>query len=706
MQPLDAVPWAELEHAYGAAVDVPDWIRTLAAGGPPAERAAGEFSAALHHQGSYFPATPVAVPYLVDALRQPGAARVTILYLLAELSAAHIEDVEIGFDPYTFRSDNDYFDYPEAQKSIAAVRAGYATYLPLLGDADPSVRAAAAYLIVGCPDATAPARSDLLARVHTEPDPVVRASHVLALGRLGVSPHELAALREDPDGAVRAAVAIVRTRLDPRSTDNLGSLVDAASVETPETVWGVPGLLAARAIAELARVRPADAEAVLRAALDRRLAAGHRPIDADEWYTGRPTHLARSRDQVLRALVTVLTPLVFGDLATRERLATRDEVTAAQSAVLRWTVDFHLQLPVRAIPWFDPERMRRFLDAPDGPLERPLTVARNGTAETAPTWFWLCAVDDLSPDGVRDALLEQRTPQELVALARDALGGAYVADPMLGSRRVALLGEVVTALASEVESALTAWARELGDDPRGDLAAFVVMPLATLARARGEVLDESFDAAIAASLGPEGRDWLLEPLSVERRTRILPRLRSGHALNRLLHYGDPDEVARRVVSALATRPPGENQPRAGDLLRALGVAAAAPLRAALDRGDLADPRLFADVLAEIEGRAEHVVSIVATTAGLILRLSDPGGQRLAEVAAPRHPRHDDLTPLVAALPAPGETRLSLEAEPDLDHATVYRLQQLFGEFLVRSVRAGGSTLSSAPGGTTLTYGSG
>jgi hypothetical protein len=715
MQPLDAVPWADLQHAYGSAVDVPDWIRALSDGVPHASGAASEFRAAMLHQGSYFPATPVAVPYLIDALRQPGAGRPEILYLLADLSGAHVDDELTEFNPDTFWSVKDYFGYPEARDSIAAVQAGYAVYLPLLGDADPDVRAAAAYLIVACPSAEL-ARADLLARVRTEPDPAARASQVLALGRLGAS-DGLTALRDDPDEGVRAAVAIERTRLaatlpagrlasSPEIADDLESLVGAACTEV-SFPWGVPGLLAARAIAELARVRPADAEHVLRAALDLRLAAGHRPMDHRQAVRGpRPTALARSRDDVLTALVSVLTPLVFGNLAKRERPATRDELTEPQAAMLRWTVEYNLAIPVRAAPWFDAERMRRYLDPPAGPLERPLTVTRDGKAETAPTWFWLFEVDRQSPDGVADALIAQRTPEELVALTRDAFGGDYTG-PETARRRLDLLGELLKPHLSVVEPLLTAWARDLGDAPLGDEATLVVVHLATLARSRGDVLDESYDALIAASLGPKDRDWLLEQLPTQRRTDVLARLRGAYSLRRLLHLGDADEVARRVVAALAERTHDDIVHRimTGDLLRALGPAAEPALRAALARGGVGDPALFADVLAELEGRAEHIVSVVEAADGLVLRLSAPDGELLAEVTTPPHPKHDDLTPLIAALPEPERVRLHVQAEPDFEYSTEYRLQRLLGEFRVRSVSTRRSTLITAPAeGSTLTYG--
>jgi hypothetical protein len=676
VQPLDAVPWADLEDAYGAAVDVPDWIRTLAAGGPDASRAASDFRGALLHQGSYYPATPVAVAYLVDALRHEGSARVEILYLLADAGGG--PDLSSDDDD----DDDDGDDYPEERATIVAVRAGHPAYLALLGDPDPAVRAAAAYLIVGCPEAHGAARADLLSRVSSESDPMARANQVFALGHLG-EVSALAALANDPDEVVRAAVAIERARFGTIGLDELESLVDAACVEPAYQVWGgvVLGELAAWSLMDLGRSQPTRAEEALRTAIDRRL-AGHRPID--------------HRDRALSALINAYTPLVFGDLTDQERPATREQLTPRQTAVLRWTVDFGLHVPVRAVPWSDPERMRRFLDPPDGPLERPLTVTREGTTRTAPTWFWLQEVEQQSYDGVREALSAQRTAAELVALARDALTHRY-AHPLAKLRQVPLLGELIDPFLSRVEPELWDWARDLGDSPRPDEAAFVISRLASLARARGDVLDESFDASIAVALESDDLEWLLEVLPPERRPAVLARLRGGYRLRRLLHLADPGEVARRIVATVVSQPDaGMEGTAAGALLRTLGPAAAAPIRAALASGGVADPPLLTDILAEIEGRAEHVVTVQATVAGLLLRLSTPDGELLAEITAPHHPKHDDLAPLVGQLPEPRRVRLRLRTEPHLDDSIEYRLQHLLAEFPVRSVSTAGSTVTMRP----------
>jgi hypothetical protein len=66
---IDAVPWANLRHAFGAATDLPARIRALAAKDRDERQAAlKELFARLVHQGSVFDATPRAVPFLFELL--------------------------------------------------------------------------------------------------------------------------------------------------------------------------------------------------------------------------------------------------------------------------------------------------------------------------------------------------------------------------------------------------------------------------------------------------------------------------------------------------------------------------------------------------------------------------------------------------------------------------------------------------------------
>lgn len=62
---IDAQPWADLQHAYGSAADVPDCLRALAGESEEAaSEAISELYGSILHQGSVYEATARAVPYL------------------------------------------------------------------------------------------------------------------------------------------------------------------------------------------------------------------------------------------------------------------------------------------------------------------------------------------------------------------------------------------------------------------------------------------------------------------------------------------------------------------------------------------------------------------------------------------------------------------------------------------------------------------
>ncbi|MFH8381551.1 hypothetical protein ACH4E7_11480 [Kitasatospora sp. NPDC018058] len=89
---LDAHPWASVSHAYGPAEDLPDLLRALAEGGGDAEEAISELYSCILHQGTVFPASTDAVPYLARiaaAAAEHGAAE--ILRLLGGLAESDDE---------------------------------------------------------------------------------------------------------------------------------------------------------------------------------------------------------------------------------------------------------------------------------------------------------------------------------------------------------------------------------------------------------------------------------------------------------------------------------------------------------------------------------------------------------------------------------------------------------------------------------------
>jgi hypothetical protein len=75
LEGLDAIDWSSLTHAHGPADDVPGLLRSLRSQDADVRLQA---SAALHetiwHQGSVYPASAAAVPFLLELLTDPGTA--------------------------------------------------------------------------------------------------------------------------------------------------------------------------------------------------------------------------------------------------------------------------------------------------------------------------------------------------------------------------------------------------------------------------------------------------------------------------------------------------------------------------------------------------------------------------------------------------------------------------------------------------------
>ncbi|MGL6076229.1 MAG: hypothetical protein ACRC8S_18905 [Fimbriiglobus sp.] len=81
---LDSIPWNEYDHAYGPASDVPRDIRGLVSSDPEIrEEAAWNLSGSIYHQGTLYPATTIAVPFLVGiASNDQLPDRVPLMQLL------------------------------------------------------------------------------------------------------------------------------------------------------------------------------------------------------------------------------------------------------------------------------------------------------------------------------------------------------------------------------------------------------------------------------------------------------------------------------------------------------------------------------------------------------------------------------------------------------------------------------------------------
>ncbi|MHA6760229.1 hypothetical protein [Streptacidiphilus sp. PAMC 29251] len=161
---LDQIPWAELDHAYGSAADVPACLRALA--GPDEEAAAQaeqELWSSIVHQGSVYEATAYAVPYLAR-LAAAGVRRADLLGLLGAIAES---------------ADERGVTVPGAPRT--AVTEQLPLLVPLLADGEPAVRQCALWAVAQCrPAPGTPALEALAERWRAETDQVVRADLLTA----------------------------------------------------------------------------------------------------------------------------------------------------------------------------------------------------------------------------------------------------------------------------------------------------------------------------------------------------------------------------------------------------------------------------------------------------------------------------------------------------------------------------------------------
>ncbi|WP_239096963.1 HEAT repeat domain-containing protein [Asanoa ferruginea] len=194
---LDAIAWGELSHAYGSAHDTPGMLRQ--AGSENSEVASEAISylrGSIFHQGTVYPATVTAVPFLAELAAGAADRRAEFVWMLGMLA-------------------DDRHAYGDAFVRVRAAVTGQLQLLvALLDDADPQVREAAAYATAKAGVTAEP----LWRRWAVEDDSAARATLALALGEVDSAAAETvlgdAALHGNPQVRVAAAVALLRAGLD------------------------------------------------------------------------------------------------------------------------------------------------------------------------------------------------------------------------------------------------------------------------------------------------------------------------------------------------------------------------------------------------------------------------------------------------------------------------------------------------------------
>lgn len=189
LENLDAIDWKTLTHAYGEASDVPKLIRALASDhAGKREGALDALFSTIWHQGTVYPASAHAVPFLIELVGAESQEDLpAILELLAHLATGssyldahqhldHFADERESPD-FTSRVEEELTHVRAAKEAVVR---GVGVYARRLRHREPAVRIAAAYLLGLCPGERA--RSALRAAVEDDAEPAVRAVAAFALG--------------------------------------------------------------------------------------------------------------------------------------------------------------------------------------------------------------------------------------------------------------------------------------------------------------------------------------------------------------------------------------------------------------------------------------------------------------------------------------------------------------------------------------------
>ncbi len=185
---IEELDWGQWEHAYGPATDVPGLLQELLEE-ESAEDAQYELYGNIIHQGTVYPATKHAIPWLIKLLVPESTAdRVWLLQYLLDLAwgdsymrlHAHLDDD--GSPEYASRMAQEVSHVDGVR---AAVVDGFEVYLALFDSEDVSEVGAAIDLIVGVPELLERLQKDAWAKFEAllaHSDARVRTKATMGLG--------------------------------------------------------------------------------------------------------------------------------------------------------------------------------------------------------------------------------------------------------------------------------------------------------------------------------------------------------------------------------------------------------------------------------------------------------------------------------------------------------------------------------------------
>lgn len=225
-QGLHDIPWADLEHAYGSAADVPELLHKLLDPDPKVRsEVLGVLYGNVFHQGTRYPATPYVIPFLIEICASPTVPnRYDLLRFWGDLIAGYFSvqerpcwgDGERIYWCGEVQTNETKDPYSAALNAIYRESLkGHELLCDLLADEELGVRAGAAWVLACLPTMAQASVPKLEALLRTEPSDWVRAAAAFALGEFGASAPLHLMLAEDEFPAARCMATCQLARIEP-----------------------------------------------------------------------------------------------------------------------------------------------------------------------------------------------------------------------------------------------------------------------------------------------------------------------------------------------------------------------------------------------------------------------------------------------------------------------------------------------------------
>lgn len=257
---LDSVPWRRLTNAYGSSEGVPTLLRGLVSDDPnQRSEALSDLFGIIWHQGTVYEVTSYAVPFLVAIVSNPLVPDRQHVLDLLRCIAEGSGYIQVHRSLMRDEAGDTELDAREKEERqwVSAARSAVLQQVPalltVLEDPSVEVRRAAPWLFAALHEDATDLLPALRRSASEDPDSMVRASAVLAIGSLAANAEDFTAAESDQSVEVRLAAAIARS-LNARTTEQrisasklVSDLLPVAYSQFKETPW-VPTDLALGAL--------------------------------------------------------------------------------------------------------------------------------------------------------------------------------------------------------------------------------------------------------------------------------------------------------------------------------------------------------------------------------------------------------------------------------------------------------------------------